>query len=94
MCTSEVMITVKSALVVVTLICTALFSGALFGWATLQLIFEEDGVFSSGCEDALDDELCEKQQQKFSLVFNTVSSFMAFGSFLYVHYIMLCKVDY
>ena len=75
--------TAKSALVTVTLICTALFSGALFGWATLQLIFEEDGVFNDGCEGVADDEICEAQQNKFSLMYNIASTLMAFGSFFW-----------
>lgn len=76
-------ISMKAALVVVTLICTALFSGALFGWATLQLILEEDGVFSRGCEGTIDDEICEEQHKKFSLVYNVTSSCLAFGSFFW-----------
>lgn len=76
-------LTAKSILVAVTLTCTALFSGALFGWATLQLIFEEDGVFSDGCENVADDELCDAQQNKFSLMYNISSTLMAFGSFFW-----------
>lgn len=77
------MITVKAALVTVTLICTALFSGALFGWATLQLIFEQDGVFSNGCEDTAESEICESQQTKFALMYNVSSTVMAFGAFFW-----------
>ena len=78
-----VQVSAKAALVAVTLLCATLFSGALFGWATLQLIFEDDGVFSQGCEHVPRDEICEKQRNKFSLVYNVTSSFLAFGSFFW-----------
>jgi hypothetical protein len=80
-CSTMIEVTTKTALVTVTLTCTALFSGALFGWATLQLIFEEDGVFSRGCEGATEDEVCGDRQNKFSLMYNVAAAFMAFGSF-------------
>jgi hypothetical protein len=73
-------ITAKTSLIIVTLACTAMFSGAIFGWATLQLIFEKDGVFSDGCEVDTDD-VCEEQQNKFSLIYNVTSTLMAFASF-------------
>lgn len=71
---------IKTCLIAISLIGVTLFSGVIFGWATIRLIFEDDGVFSKGCH-ASSDDICEEQQRKFSLVYNVASTVMAFASF-------------
>ena len=55
------------------------FCGVIFGYASLQLLFEEDGVFRSMC--GAGEAGCEKQVQSLLLVYTLGSSFQVFSSF-------------
>ena len=70
----------KTTLIIISLTCATLFSGAIFGWATLQLILEEEGVFSEGCNMS-ETNICKEQQSKFSLVYSLASTLSAVASF-------------
>ena len=69
----------KGALIALALTCTSLYSGVIFGWAPLQLILEEDGVYSSDCEEG---EECTSQQKRFSLLYTLATSVFMFGGIL------------
>jgi MFS transporter, LAT3 family, solute carrier family 43, member 3 len=69
----------KLYLIILALACTTLYSGIIFGWAPLQLILEEDGVYSSDCEK---EEECTSQQKRFSLLYTLATSVFMFGGFI------------
>ena len=56
-----------------------LFCGCIFGYASLQLIFEEDGVLATLCGS--EGPGCEAQLQSLLLVYTLGSSFQVFSSF-------------
>lgn len=61
------MSTVKAALIIVAITCMGLFSGIIFGWGTLQLVLEEEGLYDSGCLE--DEGICSSRQNKFYLLY-------------------------
>ena len=73
------MTVLKGALIAVAISCMGLFSGIIFGWGTLQLILEEEGLYSSGCTD--DDDICPSRQNKFFLLYTISTSTFLVASF-------------
>lgn len=65
-----------------TVVQMGLFGGAFFGWANLQLVLEEDGVFADGCSAAelADGESCASQENSLNLVFTCAVSTFVFMS--------------
>lgn len=69
-------------LVVFQTLSNLLFFGCIFGYASLQLLFEEDGVFANLCSsDAEENNPCDRQIQALLLVYTLGSSFQVFSSF-------------
>ena len=71
----------KELLIGLAMTCTTLYSGIIFGWAPLQLILEEDGVYSANCAKT-ETESCDSQQRQFSLLYTLATSVFMFGAFL------------
>jgi MFS transporter, LAT3 family, solute carrier family 43, member 3 len=77
----------KIALITIQLLCTALFSGILFGWAPFQLIMIEEGLYecshqgsgngndeNSNGDNRTDDDGCLSQQANLTMLFTIATS--------------------
>jgi len=90
-------------LVVCSWTATVLFAGALFGWASLQLMLENDGVFHAQCKDKYlidnfdgderkinsqsSDTVCAQQSENLTLVYSVGSTLQIFSSFAIGYFI-------
>lgn len=64
--------TMKELLAGLVLAGHCLFAGIMFGWASLQLILEEEEVMRSGCDP--DEVECASQNAKFNLVYTVTTT--------------------
>lgn len=54
------------------------FAGIMFGWGSLQVIFEEEGILNDVCGDM---HSCPAQKAKLNLVYTISSTIFMFGAF-------------
>lgn len=73
----------KDLLIWIALIYTTLFSGIIFGYSSLQLLLEGDGVLSGDC-DALGaaDNTCRSRDLQFKLIYTVSTSVFMTGAFI------------
>ena len=78
-----------------------LFGGVTFGWASIQVVFKEEGFFSYLCKEqanrtsnvstakqsgAATPITCTEQNQMFNLVFNVAVGFLCYAQFPVGHF--------
>ncbi len=67
----------KSILTILVLIGHILFCGCLYGFASLQLILEREGVMDDGCNSVID--TCTQQSARYNLVYTLGTSTFTIG---------------
>ena len=55
-----------------------IFAGIMFGWGSLQVIFEEEGILNDVCGE---DHSCPNQKAKLNLIYTISSTIFMFGAF-------------
>eukprot|EP00299_Pterocystis_sp_00344_P016195 c8122_g1_i2.p1 GENE.c8122_g1_i2~~c8122_g1_i2.p1 ORF type:complete len:507 (+),score=119.46 c8122_g1_i2:43-1521(+) len=68
-------------LVVLNLLGNLFFSGMIFGWGSLMLIFEQDHVFERGCHKTESDDKCRKQENLLTAMYTAASTAQPLVSF-------------
>lgn len=72
---------IKTVLIWIVFLYTLLFSGIIFGFSSLQLLLEKDGVLSNECDESSDD-ICESRDLKLKLVYTVSTTVFMFGAFV------------
>ena len=96
--------TFKAVYFVSALLEIILFGGVIFGWASIRIVFTEEGFFSYLCTSQGNKTTaaswghnitsapltCIEQNKRFNLVFNVAVAFLCFAQFPVGHFADIC----
>jgi MFS family permease len=68
-----------SGLVLCSWLSTMLFSGTIYGWASLSIMLVSEGVLHQSCES---DEVCHTQEENLALIYSLGATIQVFSSFV------------